>query len=377
MATMSVAEMNQMFLTHSHERMVKMNTPDGTAYTPGKKLRFTAPILPGWAAKIRVFYDLVATVTLGTGTAAVSAAAPYNVIQNQRLLYGGAEHRNHHPYFNRLLKQTSEHDGGYWTNGGPAAQGYAASLITAPAVAAGANTWKGFFDIPLQMGEQSVMGLLPMGSSASPITLELDCAPQIAGTDAFLNPVYVTGDATATMTGTVTAVVYYRYGQSVHDPRTPVPTPVIGAFGKILQSETPITSNAGVTYAELKDPFPHLKIMQLCVIPSQAAFCTFANIAGAKLDLDATTPYRDYTEMGAGINSLWFDQRDRYGQDLDAGVVVWDFISGDDPKHPSGLNTVNIELYNAARAGIHYNGALAGASNRIITASMILEKLTF
>ena len=368
---------NNAFLIHSITRHAPMNTPDGTAFSEGKKLRFTAPIVPGWAKFVRVFYDMTVAVVLGAGAASAAAAAPYNIIQNLRVLFGGVEHRNHHPYFLRALKQTEEHDGGFWSYGGPATQPYASTIVTSNPTADGNNTWKGFFDIPLQLSPSSVLGLLPMGASASPLTLELDCASSVDGTDALLNPVYVSGGATATATGAITAVVYYAYGQSPNDPRVSVPTPVVGSFAKITQQETPITVTTGVTYADLREPYPHLKVFQVAVVPSQAAFCTFANIAGAKFDLDSGTPYMNYNSDGAGINSLWYDQRDRYGQDLDPGVVVWDFISGSDPKHPDGLNSVNIELYNAARAGIYYNGALAANSNRIVTASMFVERLPF
>jgi hypothetical protein len=210
-----VEAQNQEFLMHSMTRMVPMNTPDGTAFSEGKKLRYTAPIVPGWAKFIRVFYNPTVTVVVGGGAAAVSAAAPYNIIQNMKLLFGGVAHRDHHPYFNKLLKQTSEHDGGYWTYGGPVTQSYASTIFTTAAANNGANSWLGYFDIPLQLNESSVMGMLPMGASASPITLELDCASSIDGTDAFLNPVYVSGGATATATGTISAVVYYAYGQSL------------------------------------------------------------------------------------------------------------------------------------------------------------------
>ncbi len=368
---------NSAFLMHSITRMIPMNTPDGTTYNAGSKLRFTAPIVPGWAQFIRVLYNLTVNVVLGTGTAAVSAAAPYNVVQNQRLLFGGVEHRNHHPFFNKTLKQSMEHDGGFWSYGGPTTQSYASTILTAPAVAAGNNTWLGYFDIPLQLSSASVMGMLPLGASASPLTLELDLASAVYGGDPLLNPVYVTGNATATITGTVSAVVYYSYGQSPHDPRVQVPTPVIGSFAKMTQFETPIAITTGVTYADLREPYPHLKVFQVAIVPSQAAFCTFANIAGAKFDLDSGTPYLNYNSDGASINALWYDQRNAYGQDLDAGVVVWDFISGSDPKHPDGLNTVNIEMYNAARAGIYYNGALAANSNRIVTVPMFVERLPF
>lgn len=373
----NIEQDNAMFLVHSMTRQAPMNTPDGTAFSEGKKLRFTAPIVPGWARFIRVYFDMTVAVVVGAGTAAVSAAAPYNILQNLKVLFGGTELRNHHPYVLKLMKQTDEHDGGFWTYGGPVTQSYASTIFTTPAVADGNNTWKGFFDIPLQMAESAVMGLLPMGASASPVTLELDCASSVDGTDALLNPVYVTGGATATATGTISATVYYAYGQSPHDPRVRVPTPVVGSFAKVTQQETPITVTTGITYADLREPYPLLKAFQVAVIPSQASFCTFANLVGARFDLDSGTPYLNYESTGATVNSLWYDQRNRYGQDLDVGVIAWDFISGSDPKHPDGMNSVNIELYNAARCGLQYNGALAANSNRILTAAMFVTPLPF
>lgn len=373
-----IALNNEMFLTHSITRHAQMTAADGSTFTEGKKLRFIVPTIPGWLKFIRVFFDLTVNVVVGTGTASVSAAAPWNVFQNLRVLMGGQELRNHHPYLLKLLKQSSEHDGGFWQYGGPVTQSYATTVFSTITSANGNNTWKGHIDIPMQMAPSSTLGLLPMGASSTPITLELDTCSSVDGTDPLLNPVRITGDSTASVTaGTISAVAYYAYGMSPHDPRIPVPTPVVGHFAKILQQETTIANTAGVTYADLREPYQHLKIFQVVVIPSQAAFCTFANIAGAKFDLDPGNPYLNYTSDGATIASMWADQRDRYGQDLDTGVLIWDFMSGSDPKHPDGVNSVNIEVYNAARAGVHYNGALAGSSNRILTAPMYLYKVSF
>lgn len=370
---------NDAFLAHSQMRMIPMNTPDGTTYAAGAKRRFTAPVVPGWAAFIRVFYNLTNTVTLNAGTATASVAAPWNVVQNLRVLYGGNERRNHHPYGLKLLKQTSEHDASYPWYSAHVTQSYSAGLFTTTPTAAGANTWKGFMDIPLQLNPASVVGLLPMGMSASPVTLELDLASSSYGTDPLLHPVIVTGAATAAITGTITAVVYYRYAQSTHDPRIQVPAPVIGSFAKITQQETPISITTGVTYAELREPYAHVKIFQIGVVPGAAngQFVTHANLAGAAFDLDPSSHLFDYTASGATIDSLWYDQRDRYAQDLDAGVIAWDFISGSDAKHPDGMSIVNIQLYNSARAGLHYNGALAASSNRILTMAMFMEPMEF
>lgn len=369
---------NSMFLVHSITRQTQLTAADGTAFAEGKKLRFTVPTMPGWLKFIRIHFNLTVNVVVGTGTASVSAAAPWNVFQTLRLMFGGQELRNHHPYLLKLLKQSSEHDGGFWQYGGPVTKSFATSVFSTITAANGNNTWKGFIDVPCQMAPDSVLGMLPMGVASTPITLELDTCSSVDGTDPLLSPVRITGDSTASITaGTITAVAYYAYGMSPHDPRIPVPTPVVQHFAKILQQEVTIANTSGITYADLREPYQHLKVFQVVVIPSQADFCTYANIAGAKFDLDPGTPYLNYTSDGATIDSLWEDQRDRYGQDLDIGAIVWDFMSGSDPKHPDGQNSVNIETYNAARCGVHYNGALAAASNRVLTAPMYLYRVNW
>jgi len=368
------AAANQNFLANSFETSKIMNAPTGNTYVPGNQLTFTAPILPGWATTIRIFYNLVVTVTNGTGGAVVNAGAPHNLLQNLQVDFSGQNHRNHHAYFLKTLKQmcrqlVDKADFSAWTN---------AIIKVDPLSAAGANSWIGYMDVPLQINSEDVAGMVPIGESATPLTLRVTCAPSFTGNDPLENPISLTGTASATVTGTVSASVYYRYGQSVHSPAIRPSTPYIGSFAKIVESSTNVASTTNYIITELRQPYPHLQVMQAVVIPtSPTVFSTAANIGGLKFDLDPSTTMQDYSPSGSGIIGKLADQRELYHTDLDQGVYVWDFLSGDNPEAPNGMNTPNIGNYNAAQTEILFNGSLAGSSNRIITAAMFLEPLPY
>ena len=385
-----IAANNMAFLINSIKRALPMAAPNGTAYSAGSTLTFTAPVVPGWAYAIRLFCNLTVTANLGTGTAHASQAAPYNVFQRVRLSFGGQEHRNHNGYFLKVLRQTTRrNDSAPWYAGGSQSDTWATSILS-PALfttgipgasITGNTTWSYYVDIPLQTAHGSVAGMLPMGSSASPITLNLDCASNGYGTDPLLNPFIVTGNAVPAITGTVTAQVLYRFGQSAHDPQAKVPTPVIGSFAKILQSEDAINTTNVYQYHKVQEPYPMLKVMNLVVTPGAGEngtdFVAVNNVSGARFDLDPGTQWYLYDSSGANILGLWADQRERYGVDLDEGVIVWDEFSGNDPAQPNGLNTPNIALYNSAQVGVQLSGGLGASNNRLVTASMFIEPLPF
>jgi hypothetical protein len=225
-------EANAAFLANCMPRKIRANAQNGKTYAVGTPMTFTVPIVPGWARKIFVRYNLTVTATVdGSNTVVVSKGAPYNIFQRVRVDFGGTERRNHHPYFCKLFAQTDEHDGTSLAYGGPYDAGYHDSVYKAPAAANGANNWVGTIEIPLQFQHDSTVGLLPMGASASPITVTLECVSSFIGTDPFLNPLVKTaGSPTATVTGTIEVIVEYLYGQSTHAPGIKVPTPYIGSF---------------------------------------------------------------------------------------------------------------------------------------------------
>ena len=376
------AAKNMNFLANSYAAKKKMNAQNGNTFAAGSQLSFTAPILPGWARKMRIFYDLNVALTSagGAGTATLNAGAPYNILSNVAVDFSGQNHRNHSGYLLKLLQQTYR---GLLDL--DASKAYANAIISSSLpVAAGAagvevdNKWKGYMDVPLQIEANDVGGLVPIGESATPLTLRLTCAPQFAGTDPLSNCISLVGDTVAVVTGTITAVVDYRYGQSVHSPAIRPETPYIGTFAKIIDQVTAINNTSDYTTTELRQPYPHLKVMQLVVVPSLGSqFCDPAEIGGTRFDLDPSTVMLDYSPAGAGYNGLLVDQRELYHGDLDPGVIVYDFIAGSMPEVPNGMNTPNIGNYNAAQTEVLYSGALAGVNDRLITASMFLEPLPY
>lgn len=368
------AAANMNFLANSYPAKKKMNAQNTTAFTQGAQLAFNAPILPGWARMVRVYYDLVVTVALAAGTAILNAGAPYNMFSNVGVDFSGQNHRSHSGYWLKVLQQSYR---GLLDL--DASKAYANSIISsALPLAEGANSWKGYMDIPLQIEAGDVAGLVPIGESATPLSVRLTCAPQFVGPDPFSNVVAVTGAASLTVTGTVTAVVEYRYGQSVHSPQIRPETPYIGSFAKIVESITAVAQNQDYTATELRQPYPHLKVMQAVVIPKAATkFCTASEVGGLKFMLDPSTTMLDYGPGGATAAGKLIDQRLLYHGDLDEGIYIWDFLAGSMPEVPNGMNTPNVGAYNASQTESLYSGALHTANNRIITAAMFLETLPY
>lgn len=371
------AAANQNFLANSYLAFKAMNAQNGNTYAQGSQLTFTAPILPGWAAFMRVFYNL--TVTISGANAALSPAAPFNVFGNIGVDFSGQNHRNHSGYWLKVLQQTQQ---GFLDLAD--AKTYANNLIsTTNPVASAANSWIGYMDVPLQIEATDVAGMVPMGESATPLTLRLTCASAFAvvtaSADPFTNPVSLGAATTLTsVTGTVTAAVAYRYGQSVHNPAVQPATPYIGSFAKIIEQVDAVAANNAYVPSALRQPYPHLKVMQALVIPvAQSKFCDSTQVGGLKFDLDPSTTMMDYSPSGMGPAGKLIDQRRLYHYDLDEGVYVWDFLSGSTPDDPNGMNTPNIGAYNAAQTETLYSGTLAGTNNRIITAAMFLETLPY
>lgn len=368
------AAANQNFLANSYLAKKQMNAQNGNTFAAGAQLTFTAPILPGWAAYIRVFYNLTVTIAVG-GSAALNAGAPYNMFQNVAVDFSGQNHRNHSGYWLKVLQQTYRD-----LMDLADAKSFANTLISnsMPLVVGSANSWIGYMDIPLQIEENDVAGLVPIGESATPLSMKLTCAPAFAGSDPLTNCISLTGTTLTSVTGTITAAVAYRYGQSTHSPQIVPQTPFIGSFAKIVESTTVIAQNQTYVTTELRQPYPHLKVMQAIIVPSAPAkFCDSTQVGGMKFDLDPSTVMYDYSPGGMTHLGKLIDQRQLYHGDLDEGVYCWDFLAGSMPEVPNGMNTPNVGAYNAAQTENLYNGTLAGANNRIVTAAMFLETLPY
>lgn len=369
------AAANMNFLANSYPNSKTMNAQNGTTFAQGSQLTYTSPILPGWARYMRVFYNLAVTIAMGAGAASLNAGAPYNMFSNVGVDFSGQNHRSHSGYWLKVLQQSYR---GLLDL--DASKTFANTLIsTSLPIADGANTWKGYMDIPLQIEPTDVAGLVPIGESATPLTLRLTCSPAFVGSDPFTNVINLTGGATLTsVTGTITAVVSYRYGQSVHSPQIRPETPYIGSFAKIVESTTIIGQNQNYVITELRQPYPHLKVMQAIVVPqSNLKFCDSTQIGGVKFKLDPSTDMNNFGADGGTYAGKLVEQRELYHGDLDEGVHIWDFIAGSMPEVPNGMNTPNIGAYNASQTECLYNGALVGTNDRIMTAAMFLETLPY
>ena len=373
------AQDNMNFLANSFELQKAMLAPGGTTYTAGQQLTFTVPVMPGWASKIRLFFNLTVTATLGGGSAAVNAGAPWSLLSNVSLDFNGQNHRSTSGYWIKVLQQIIR---GRLDTDATKSDSISSivenSIVPGAALSAGANSWIGYMDIPLQLDPNDTAGLVPLGDSATPLTIRVTPTPQFVGSDPFNNPVSVASGATVAVAGTITAVCYYRYAQSVHSPQIKPAAPYIGSFAKMLETTTNISQTNSPVITELRQPYPHLRVMQAVVVPnSPTVFCDITQISSLKFDLDPMITMKDFSSAGGGVAGKLIDQRELYHGDLDPGVFVWDFIAGSNPEQPNGLNTPNVAQYNASQTEYVYAGGLAANNNRIQTVAMFLESLPF
>jgi len=373
------AQDNMNFLANSFTTQKAMLSPGGTAFAAGQQLTYTVPVMPGWAEKLRIFFNLTVTATLAGGTVVVNAGAPWNIFQNIAVDFNGQNHRSTSGYWYKVLQQIIRGRLDIADSKLDSITTLCETLVApASTLSAGANTWIGYIDIPLQLDPNDTAGMVPLGDSATPLTLRVTPASTFVGSDPLLNPVSVTGGATVAVAGTVSAVCYYRYAQSVHSPQIKPAAPYIGSFAKMLETTTSIGQTGTPVVTLLTQPYPHLRVLQAVVVPNSATvFSDITQVSSLKFDLDPMITLKDYSAQGGTVPGKLIDQRELYHGDLDAGIFVWDFIAGSNPEQPNGLNTPNIAQYNASQTEVVYGGGLAANNNRIMTVAMFLESLPF
>jgi len=373
------AQDNMNFLANSFSTQKAMLAPGGTAYVSGQQLTYTVPVMPGWAEKIRIFFNLTVTATLAGGTIVANAGAPWNILSNIAVDFNGQNHRSTSGYWYKVLQQIIRGRLDIADSKSDNITTLCETLIApGSTLSAGSNTLIGYIDIPLQLDPNDTAGLVPLGDSATPLTVRVTPTPSFVGADPLINPFSATGSATVTVAGTVTACCYYRYAQSVHSPQIKPAAPYIGSFAKMLETTTTIAQTGTPVITQLTQPYPHLRVMQAIVVPNSATvFSDITQLNSLKFDLDPMITMKDFSAQGGTVPGKLIDQRELYHGDLDPGIIVWDFIAGSNPEQPNGMNTPNVAQYNASQTEIVYNGGLAASNNRIMTVAMFLESLPF
>lgn len=383
------AQKNRDFMRLGYPQPALANAQNGTAYQAGSLYNFDVPIMPGaYVEKIRVSYTVNFTNTAGGTPGLNLTAAGALALFNDISVNFGNKQVTMHPYFTQVLAQLRGYNRTKQGSVvGNSATGVQSLLYSQPAIAAGANAWKGYFDVPLTLiHPTSPYGLIPVGGSGTRMQIQLQSATALVGSDPLLYPMALTAGATnvvSAVTGSVKVTVFYRDFKSFATPQqlecdlTGLPTAQVIK----LREANPLTAGSP-NYVSITNPYPFVKTMSIVIDGnSLTQFSAASNIQAFRIDgaENTSTQLRVYDSSTGGMENYYSRHRELYGNDSDEGVLVFDANaeSAVDSSNQEGEMWLNVASsgFPAARLGFQVGSVSSalGIVPRVVTAGVILN----
>jgi hypothetical protein len=363
---------NNQFMGLSYEQPFQALAQNGTAYAPGQTLNFDAPVIPGgYLTRLVLSVNLTVTNTPGTGTIALNAGGMWNVINQINVKFGETQ-ISVHPYAEyvfSLMRGYGRFNGGAGQTDGNQNASIQSILYSAPSVASGAQTWKFDIEIPLNsVHPNSVNGILPLGQTGTKAQIQVIPASSFTGADPLQNVVSLTGNAAVSVTGNVTCTAIVRDFKSFATVQ-PV-EPDLNGLATVQtikpQEINPLTGGS-YNFRTLSNPYPLVRWVAIVIDgQSSTSFCAPSNIAGYELDQAENTnsAFFRYDDTTGGMSRYYAEQRRRFGQDFDSGILVYDAptMNQGNPSNMGGNNFLNLtsQGYPAARWGVKVNTVNSG-----------------
>ena len=379
------AQNNRDFMRLGYPQPISANSQNGTAYQTGQLYNFDVPIVAGaFVEKITAYWTLNFTYTPGTGSAALNAGGAYNMFPDVSVLFGNKQITTH-PYLTKVLAQTRGYNRTPSNSAlGNSSAGIQSVLSSQPAIASGANTWKGNWDLPTTLVHPtSPFGLLPIGGSGTRMQVQLQSAGSLTGADPLNNLFAITGNATITaVTGTINVVVWYRDFKSFATPQalscdlTGLPTSQIIR----LREVNPLTAGSP-NYLSVTNPYPFIKLASIVIDGnSSAKFADASNIQAYRIDgaENTSSALRVYDSTNGGMSNYYKRHREMYGNDLDEGVLIFDANAESvvDTSNQEGEMWLNVSSsgFPAARVGVQV-GSVSSTSivPRVVNFGVIMN----
>lgn len=342
--------------------------------------------VPGWANELKVLVNANIDVTVPAGGTVPSWSPffPWNLFSNAQLSLGGGPFHNVNPYF-YFLRQKAMGRGWEPGNQGPTSYAYnptttwSVPTLNATVGSTVKNTVMFMVKIPLQIEHNTVIGHLPMGDGKTKVKLRLTVAPQLYGSDAYLNPINGgTGAITAAITNPATAVSYVQ--PNIHYRTTPadgtqLKDPTIGYLLNVQETVTPLSTTGVWVPIKFADPFRYLRLWHI-VIDNTGNPNTTA-VTGFAVNLTpgfAKEKYENAQQLSDYFNAI----EELYHSALPTGVLLWDGWSGSDPANPNGTQTIDGSKFSTLQTAIQVAGGTGvGGSAKVITYAEALAPVGF
>ncbi len=347
---------NTDFMRNSLEQWIFCPVQGGSgtsaAYSPGTTLDFDLPTDAGYAKGLLIKYDLAVTPANGaSATYQLTAAQKWAIFNRIVLNYGGVQ-INTHPYFLKELGVLQGRMAGIQNSviAGQDDSAIDAAIVgSTPLVVGSANTWQGYFYLPLNaIGDESPYGLLPLNGVGNTPQLQLTCAPNLYGTDALLNAVCSGGTGTGqaiTVTGTIKVDALVLNGSNMESIAAKSLQGLLGMPTMQYGWESNLTPFGATSENQftIKTKLEHWVAMAIIIDGQQSnAFISSLNNLTAFRISPSSSFQQSLVNIGVGNNISiydWFYQsRNKLRQDLDEGIILWANASGRGVVNPSNRN---------------------------------------
>ena len=265
----------------------------------------------GYLARLYVHVSLVTTVTVGTGTAAVSTKGPWNYINRVRLRANTVtDIFNTTGYGAFLMHDISNIARTPEASIGRSVAGVSPQVFSNGA-ANGANAVEFGFTIPVALNDRDNAGMILLQMETITAQLSFDWAQPYGLTNE--SPVVVTGNATASTVGNAYAMM-----ELFSIPSQEADLPDLRTVHQVIETSYPVFGVGADTVVNLMRANLYLRVLHYVTL-NGALDTSFMDRMQLRYN-NAETPYDLTRSMALQI------QRARYGDDLPAGTYVFDMF---------------------------------------------------
>lgn len=318
-------------------------TGGGTSatYASGTTLNFNFPTAGGaFLSEIVIAVDIKFTPASGSSaTYGWTPAGAYAWFSEIDVLFNGQQIRTR-PYFIKVLDTIRRK---LWLPYQQVLSGLNADSTTTNTIAAAqpsltggsAATSKFYIHVPMQLHPLSPIGMLPMQGQGTKGQINLVCASTLgaANPDPMLVPINYTGGSGNGITldsteKTITVFAIYTDGTNLGS-KSPLPLHLehLPTAQMIIDQQLTSLTSGTLLRQRISTLLKHYYAVSVIIDGGQStAFAATSNIAQIELDQDAAGQNKFWL-YGTPNNTSFLTYQDTirriYGQDLDAGVVIW------------------------------------------------------
>lgn len=264
----------------------------------------------GYLARIHWHFRGTLNVVIGTGSAALDVLGPWNAFNRVRCIANSGQDIYSTSGYGAFIVDMIRGPRGRDIRDPNtfSATDISADVFAAP-TAGGNNTWNFGVTLPVAMNEETEIGLVLLQNEMAQVQFAAEYNASVFSLTPTVAPVLVTGNTTATLTGTITPTLEY-----FAVPADPVARPDITLLHQVLEFVSPIQNTGDNTVNLIRDNI-YIDLLHHVILANNP---TGVDVDKWRLRLNQSeTPYEFTSDAG------FQHQRSRFGKDLPDGILTY------------------------------------------------------